>query len=495
MTCITNWNAGKDENVPEHSIDAFGRSRTSDPFAVFDNKNTSNRNRNQWEEIITGVILTYNTLAGGTFTTGEIRGLLPLDSFAIGTVVTDNGSSSMTIDCDHNDFQIGDTITQGAVTAVIVSTDTGSDIQFDYDTASVVLTVGTSSGDKAIRQAHRYCAYVPGKSHHISDTFVMGTAIANVRRRAGYFDETNGNGNGLYFEQNGTTDIAFVRRTDTSGSVVNNRYLQDDWNLDTLNGSGDKDNPSGITLDLSKSHLVLIDFLWQGVGDIRYGFKIDGDVHYCHTVHNANTLDVPFIRTPTLPVRYEIENLASTGSQSTMKEICSSVVSEGGYQLPGLEFSQSMGITNRGVTVRTPVFAIRLKNAFPVGKENRRTARFLNAGVVTTTNDAHFEVAHIHEAVDITATWTDVGGGSAIEYSTDITSIIGRPEHIIENVDSATSTGNKAQSSTVSGEFINAHAFINQNYDSTNSQLFVVYATSTTGTANVRSHITWIEFD
>lgn len=482
------------------NLDAIGRLRTSNPFAVFDNKNISNKNRNQWEEEIIGGIIVYNTLTGTFTDTEEIRGLLPAGFFAIGTVVSDNGSDSMTFDCRHNDFTVGDTITgqTSGATAVIVSANTGSDVQHDFNTASVILTVGTSSGDKAVRQAHRYSAYVPGKSHFISDTFVFGAAKANVRRRAGYFDQVNGEGNGLFFEQNGTTDIAFVRRTDTSGSSFDNRYVQANWNLDKLDGTG----LSGITLDLTKSHLLVIDFLWQGVGSVRYGFEINNKIIYCHILHNANNLDVPFMRTPTLPIRHEIENLASTASSSSMSEICASVVSEGGYQLPGFEFSQSRGVVNRSVSARTPIFAIRLKTEFPAGKENRRTAKFLNAGAVTATNDAHFEIVHIHEAVDFVHggpeagdDWQDVGGGSAMEYSVNITDVTSRPEHVIENIDATTAAGNKAQSSTVSGEFVNAHGFISQNLDSTNSELFVIYATPVTGNADVRGHITLIEFD
>lgn len=468
--------------------DAFSRERTSEPFGIFDNKNISNRNRNQWTEDIAGAIITYNTLTDTFDADEEIRGLLPASYVAIGTVVSDNGSSSMTINCIHNDFTIGDTITgqSSGATAVVVSTNTGSDAQHDYNIASVTLTAGTGATDKTIRQTHRYHAHVPGKSQLILQTFVLGTAVANAVKRVGYFDDNDG----LFLEQNGTTDVALVRRTSTSGSVVDNRVAQASWNLDTLDGNG----PSRITLDLTKTQILVIDFQWLGVGRIRYGFDIAGVLIYVHEILNANTLGVVYMRTPSLPVRFEISNSGSTASPTSTTEICSSVVSEGGYRLPGFEFSQSMGITNRAVTTRAPIFAIRLKASFN-GQNNRRTAGFLSAGVVTATNDAHFEVVHIHEPYDITATWTAVDSGSALEYSVDISAITGRPSHTIENLDATTSAGNKAQSDTISGEFINAHGFLSQNKDSDNSELFVIYATSTTGTANVRGHLTWIEYD
>jgi hypothetical protein len=40
-----------------------------------------------------------------------------------------------------------------------------------------------------------------------------------------------------------------------------------------------------------------------------------------------------YMTTATLPCRYEIENLDTTSTDSTLKQICSTVLSEGGYDL------------------------------------------------------------------------------------------------------------------------------------------------------------------
>jgi hypothetical protein len=475
-------------------IDAFGRSRVSEPFGIFDNKNIASRNRNQWEEIIAGVIITYNTLVG-VFTPGEeIRGTLPTRSIPLGIINTDNGTSSMNIDCDHNDFQVGDTITgqTSGATAVIVSTNTGSDIQHQYDRSSVLLTVGAGSADSAVRHTHRYNAYVPGKSQQITCTFVMGNGEVNRRKRVGAFDNLNG----IFLEQNGTTDLAVVVRSSTSGSPIDNRITQGNWNLDTLDGSHDKDNPSGVSLDLSKSQILVMDFQWLGVGRVRYGFNIDGQTIYVHEQDHANSLSVVYMKTPTLPVRFEIANTGAVTGQAFLEEICCAVASEGGYALPGYEFSADAGITPRSVTTTlTPVFAIRLKNEFPAGKPNRRTVKFLKTSLFVATNNAHIEVRHVHEPIDITANWIDVGGNSAVEYSTDITAVTGRPHHIIKSEYAAAGAANKGTAEDISGEFINLHGFLSQSTESDNSQMFVVYARSFTATANIYSGFDWIEYD
>ena len=472
--------------------DAFGRVLISNPFEVFDNKSIASRNRNQWEEPVSGVILTYNTLSG-TFQDGEeIRGLLPIGFISIGIINTDNGSDSMNLDLLHNDFQVGDTVTgqTSSATAVIVSTDTGSDIQYNYNRSSVFLKIGAGANDLAVRQSHRYHPYVPEKSHKITSTYVMGT---------------------------GTT-IALVVRSSTSGSPVDTVIEQKDWNVDRLDGKATQTNPSRLILDFTKIQIQKIDFQWLGAGRVRYGFSIGGKLIKVHEINNANEADVVYMKTPTLPIRYKIYRsgddvikevgygddlnglfIRYTGpyadSDKQLEEICSSVVSEGGYTLPGLEFSVSTQIVPKAVTdtEAIPVLAIRLKNNYPAGQPNRTVARFLSAGFMVQTNDAHIEVMHIHEPIDITATWNDVGGGSAVEYSTDISTVTGRPTHEIEEQWGPTAQAGKSAARTLTGEFINLHSFLSQSFDSDNSELFVIYAHAFTGTANVSAHISWLE--
>jgi hypothetical protein len=457
---------------------------------VFDNKNISSRNRNQWEEIISGAILTYSGLTGTFQVAEEIRGTLPVDSIAIAIINTDDGSS-MNIDADHNDFRVGDTITgqTSGATATVVSTNTGSDIQHNYDRSSVILTTGTGATDSAIRSTHRYHAYVPGKSNLTLFTFVLGSPVTNVKRRLGIFDELNG----IFFEQT-ESEYAFVIRTSTSGSVSDaNRVIQSNWNVDKFDGNG----PSGIIIDLTKAQILFIEYQWLGVGRVRVGFDINGQIFIAHEFRNANTVDVVYMKTPTLPVRYDITNTGVTSSQTTFEEICCSVVSEGGYSLPGLEYSTPITWTdNRSISVRTPLIAIRLKNEYPAGEPNRRTIKYVDVGAFVRTNDCLLEVAHIHEPVDITATWNDVGGGSSAEFSTDITAVTGRPEHKIDHdaIEAGGGIG-KGSRTLLTGEFINLHSFLSQNFDSTNSQMFVIYGTPRTGSSVVLPHITFLEYD
>lgn len=481
--------------IVDGPLDGFGRVRVSNPVNLFLNKNVHNRNEILWEEPIVGAIIVHGTVTGGPFQVAEtITGGTSGQTGTVTAVAGDNLSVTYTV--NHNDFTPTETITGGTsgATATVTTINTGSHVSHNRDKGAVILQVGTGSGDQAVRASHRYIPYVPGKSQLITLTALIGAAVADVRRRVGYFDTLNG----LFFEQNGTTDIAFVRRTSTSGSAVPNRTAQADWSLDTLDGSGNSGNPSGVTLDLSKSQFLVIDFVWQGDGEVRWGFKIGGKTIYCHAESFANVTEEAFMSTASLPVRYEITNLAATASTNTMREICSSVVSEGGERLSGQGFTKSNDISPRTVTTTlTPVQGVRLKSAFGSdGGPNRKTVRFSNMSVMATTNNAHFELLHVHDPSGITATWADVSPNSAVEFSNDISAYTAHPEHAIEEGFAvAGQAGKGSGESVVAGDELDQHRFITQNIDSDNSELFVIAAQSFTGNSVVSVHQSWVEFD
>jgi hypothetical protein len=471
------------------TLDAFSRLRVSNPVNLFLNKNIHNRNKTQWEEPIIGAIIEHGTVVGGPFQVAET--ITGGTSGQTGTVTAvDGGALTITYIVNHNDFVVGETITGGTsgATATVSTINTGSHVFHNRARGSIILQVGASSGDQAVRASHRYVPYVPGKSQLITLTFLFGAAVADVTRRVGYFDDLNG----LYFEQTNTS-VSFVRRTSTSGSVVNNSFAQEDWNLDRLDGTGE----SKVIFDVSKMQFLVIDFTWQGVGTIRWGFKINGETIFCHEEEFANVSTVASMSTGSLPVRYEITNTAATAGINIMEEVCSSVVSEGGEKLSGLGFSISSDITPRAVTTEVPIMAIRLKNIYGSDNgPNRRTIRFSNMSAMCTTNNAHFEIKHLHDPTNITATWADVGGGSAAEFSTDISTVTGNPSHRIEEGFIVSGQGGKgAGGETISGEELDQHRFVAQNIDSTNSEMFVIFAVAFTGTSNVSSHISWVEFE
>lgn len=236
----------------------------------------------------------------------------------------------------------------------------GSDVQFSANEGLINLITGTASGAYVYRESKRVFAYQPGKSLLILTTFVASTPTQNVRQRIGYF----GTQNGIYFEIDGLNSY-FVKRSYVTGSVVNNRIDRSNWNMDKLDGTG----PSGLTLDISKAQIMFIDIEWLGLGTVRTGFVINGKFIHCHSFHHSNIITTTYITTACLPLRLELENTGETAVSSTLKQICSTVISEGGYEVSGrprtigLATNAARDLTNANTFY--PVISIRLKSTTP----------------------------------------------------------------------------------------------------------------------------------
>jgi hypothetical protein len=173
----------------------------------------------------------------------------------------------------------------------------------------------------------------------------------------GYFDPEEG----IFWQQTGAGS-AMVRRSSTSGSPVDEVVAQVNWNLDPMDGTG----PSGITLDPTKTQILIIDLQWLGVGRVRVGFVIGGAIYYVHEFLYANVLSTVYMRTATLPVRYEITNTGVAASATNdLIQICSAVMSEGGLDfVPQRRFTANNGTTLINLTTRRPILSIRPRLTF-----------------------------------------------------------------------------------------------------------------------------------
>lgn len=253
-------------------------------------------------------------------------------------------------------------------------TGTGTTSTYTKALAATVLGVSANTLGTRVRQTFQRFNYQPAKSQLVFITFADFKSTTGITKRVGYFDSTNG-----LFLQSKNGILSLVNRSGVTGSTVDTEVTQTQWNLDTMDGNGD----SKIALDFSKAQILVIDFEWLGVGRVRFGFVVDGKVYYCHQILNTNRVTNVYMSTPNLPIRYEIGN-SGTGAASTLKCICSSVISEGGLEPSGLLFSADNATTKVDADVAGTTYAlvgIRLKSAY-IGA----TIELLNAGVITTTS-------------------------------------------------------------------------------------------------------------
>jgi hypothetical protein len=289
------------------------------------------------------------------------------------------------------------------------ATGVSSDATFDADAGLVDLNVPTTSGAYVKRETKKVFSYQPGKSLLVFSTFVMEAAKDNLRQRVGYF----GNDNGLYIQLQDST-LSFVERNSVTGTLDETVVNQADWNVDKLDGTG----PSGKTLDIAKAQILWMDVEWLGLGTVRLGFVIDGLFIHCHSFHHANLITSTYITTASLPLRYEIENLDETASVSTLKQVCSTVISEGGYELRGRQGAVGTPINAMrdlpATGVLYPIVSLRLKSS-----PDRLDAIVIPtaASILGDGNNAFFEWRLQANATTSGGTWTSAGTDSSVEYN------------------------------------------------------------------------------
>ena len=379
----------------------------------------------------------------------------------------------------------------------------GGDIQYNVNKACAVMTTTSNTASRAVHQTKFYHHYQPGKSQVIFSSVCFGYAQQNVTKRTGYFDDRDG----IYFEQvgngtsNGTTNgtLNFVIRSYAGGSAseatvgdYKRRVPQSEWSIDPCDGTG----PSKFNINTSKTQLVYIDFQWLGVGRVRCGFVHNGQIVLAHEYYCSNVLSEVYMSNPNLPVRCEILNTGTT-SGGSMDQICSTVMSEGGYTESGIDFMYMMTAARSvagGATL--PVLAIRLKNTFQ-SYPNRISVKLNNIALFPSGETFSFQIVKLPSEVNLTGTlaWADVDADSGVQYSVGATGYTaGSGDALFGGFVTAGSSQNSLGSASTGSISAAKKNIIVQNFDSTSSEVYVVLATNIGNNAGtIRAALQWRE--
>jgi len=338
------------------------------------------------------------SIAGG----GNVLAQNPMLTDAFGRVRTAQPLTLFDSSHRYNDNGLWNTYTANGGTAV-----------FSANEGLVNLNVTGTAGSEVIRETAKVFSYQPGKSLLVMNTFVMAPAQTNLRQRVGYF----GTENGIYIELRDNT-LSFVERSLVTGVVTETVVDQASWNADTMDGNG----PSGVTLDITKAQILFMDIEWLGEGTVRIGFIIDGNFIVCHRFNHANLIVSTYITTASLPLRYEILN-GSTATATTLKQVCSTVISEGGYELRGAQ--QAVG-----TPITTPTSLAVAGTYYPVVSIKLKTTRL--DGVVILTALSIMGVATgiynwqlIAGGTTTGGAWVPASAASSVEYNITGTSFAG----------------------------------------------------------------------
>ena len=274
----------------------------------------------------------------------------------------------------------------------------------------------TTTGDRVVLQSKRYGFYQAGKSLLTQQTGTLTTNSTNSIVRIGYFDDhtdktVDSRGNGFFFYHNNGI-FGVCERSYVTGAQVDTAVVQANWNLDVMDGSG----ISGKTFVGNKTNIFVVDGQWLGVGRVRLGLVIDGILYYVHQFVHAGINDTTYTTTFDLPLRWEIE---SFGGADSMKAICGSIQSEGGFEPLGVPMSVNTGVAS--ITNNTTVkqlIAIRSKDAFA-----RTSLNPLNISVLLDSGNPSIFSVYLCDTTT-GGTWVDTG--SASESNLGVTTFTGR---------------------------------------------------------------------
>ncbi len=235
-----------------------------------------------------------------------------------------------------------------------VTSGTGATITHDATNRFALMTFSsTGTGGKAYMQQYEHNRYQPGRGQ---TALITGNFIehkANVLKFLKYgIGEA---GNGVALESNGTGfQVTLYSDTDEADQTK----VQADWNVDKLDGTG----ASGLTLQVSKGIIFMLDIQALYYGRVRCYVDIDGVAVLFHEFKNANVLAKPYIQTANLPIS---AGMTCTGTVSTtMNFACCTVLSEGGQEdVGGFPFSARGAVTAASGTA-TPVVSVRPLTTF-----------------------------------------------------------------------------------------------------------------------------------
>lgn len=345
---------------------------------------------------------------------------------------------------------------------------TNSTLLLDSQKAKATLRVGSGINNFVIHQSRMYHNYQPGKSQVSLQSFNSLGASSGCNKKIGLFDDYNG----IFFQLSGDGTKQIVLRSNVSGSVYDNVINQSNWNIDKCDGS----EGSSFNLDITKTQLFYTDYQWLGVGRVRVGFVHDGKTIVAHEFYHTNNLENVYWKNPNLPVRCELRNYDATTGYVYSDQICSTVISEGGYKEAGTDFAITGAKTSLAAGSTAGAFALRLKTGYN-GELNRTSLRLGQTSILTTKLSS-YEIFRLPETGSVVGgTWISPYN-SAAEYNTTFSSYsLTSGEPFAAGFLSAGGGGQGNSSpvgSNISESSTSKKTYLSQNIDSNNSNLFLI---------------------
>lgn len=286
---------------------------------------------------------------------------------------------------------------------------TGGALTYSSDESSEVLSVTGVNGSSSKVTTNRYHYYLPGAANVIKMTAACGdTGKSGNSRRWGAYDDNDG----IFFELQGTTKNVVIRSSVT-GSVVETRISQVNWNGDVLDGTG----KSGVNMDITKVQVWWMDYQWLGAGRVRFGLIApDGSRITCHTFENAGAYSLPYMRTGTLPLRAENINTGSAGSSSELRIVCLAMYTEGTYE--DYSFWRYSDVDASAAAVNTEVVVASIRAKSTINSKHNSVVIFPETLNVYT--DQPVAITLWQDTVVTGGTWDTLASAADVNYITTV---------------------------------------------------------------------------
>lgn len=175
---------------------------------------------------------------------------------------------------------------------------------WEADIGAIKMTVSGDAvtQDRVTNTSTLFHPCVPGSSILFVFAARCGLVNEGVIRNWGPFDADDG----FFFQQNGTK-LRVAHRYTLDGQATGTHPVdQSQWNKDTLDGSFDSGNPSGMKLDITDLNLYWVDYQFIGGGRTRWGVYYEGERIVCHEMYHSISHNA--LGNPNRPLCWAIAN-------------------------------------------------------------------------------------------------------------------------------------------------------------------------------------------
>lgn len=227
-------------------------------------------------------------------------------------------------------------------------------------TAEYILTSNTTANGVAELRSSERGRYIPGYNAEAGIGLRLSNATAsdysaNQSIKWGLFDENNG----FFFEFSSSGLRLGIRREGSDTYISRSAF-----NIDPLDGTG----ISGITVDLLKGNIFIIDFTWYGYGIASFKiivFNESSKKQEIYTFHNFSPENQTSIITPNLPINIRVENGSGTIDNSVICYVAGRQYSIHGKYVPIFRITSDFVLGKGSIgTTLLPVITYRKKASY-----------------------------------------------------------------------------------------------------------------------------------